>query len=183
MRLTVSFLAIAVALTVLPEVRVAGAQDGDASALLTVEKTIRRLRGGNDSVLIASAELPARPKLWKQPEILLPRKAETFRTALRDVVALAVCDGNRAAVGLLTEMVRSLDDLMFSEVEAVFLDHRASELWINQIFTVRTRRSLALIQNPAHRPKPVLDVQEALDKGQVKRALAKIPSFSELCPS
>lgn len=111
----------------------------------------------------------------------MSRKAEEFRTALRDTIALAVCDSNREAVDLLTHLVRSLDRLIFTEAEAVFLDHRASELWINQYFTVHTRRKLALIQNSAHRPKLVVDVKEALDAGKIRRAMKKIPTFAELC--
>jgi len=157
------------------------AQSADLSAVQAVQRTLNRLRLETGATVIAGDELPARPRLWKRPEVALSRKAETFRTALRDVVALAVCETDRGAVDLLTDMVRSLDTLIFTEAEAVFLDHRASELWINQYFTVHTRRQLALIQNSAHRPRRAVDVAKALNAGKVQRALQKIPSFSELC--
>lgn len=152
------------------------------SAVVTIEKTISRLQRESNSAVILDRDLPSRPKLWKNPEIDLPRKGEEFRTALRDVITLAVCESDREAVELLKTLVRALNTLIFTEAEAVFLDHRASELWINQIFVARTRSRLALIQNAAHRPKQAQDVQQALDEGKVDRALKKIPTFAELCP-
>lgn len=165
----------------------AAGDDRGARAIETVQHAITNVPGQTPAAKTSCTScLPAQVSYWRANQFYGIRHERTkagqrFLSALRTVIAAAVCNQNSTALVLLNDVAQQAKEPLVTEAEAVILDHQATQLGKTYGFRARVREKEQQMPDTARNVHQVSAVSQALRSEGVTAAAKTIQSFAEIC--